>query len=194
MVSIKPNRSYLPRNLISGTSLLVQLKPGTQLNKADLNQLMLKVSHNYRAAGMYSIQDNVDRALLNKYQTAAVTSSLVLVSFVLVAIGVYGVLSYNVQLRHFELGVRMAIGARPLTILRQILSESLKPIVAGLLLSLLVLTALWFGLEQLAFQVELSASGFTLPLLLIVLLTVLTTSLSVWSIIRKPAVYALQGR
>lgn len=190
----EPNRSYLPRNLISGTSLLVQLKPDTQLNKTDLNQLMLKVSPNYRAAGMYSIQDNVDRVLLSKYLAATVTSSLVVLSFVLAAIGIYGVLSYNVQLRRFELGVRMAIGARPLTILRQLLSENLKPVIAGLLLAILALAALWFGVEQLAFKVELSASGFSLPLVLIVLLTVLTTLLSVWGIIRRPAIYALQGR
>ena len=37
-------------------------------------------------------------------------------------------------------------------------------------------------------------AGFTLPLLLIVLLTTLTSLLSVWGIIRKPAIYALQGQ
>ncbi len=98
------------------------------------------------------------------------------------------------QLRRFELGVRMAIGARPATILRQLLGENLKPVLAGLALAAVGLAALWFGLQKTTVSLELSAHGFALPLLLIVLLTVLTTLLSVWSIIRQPAVYALQGK
>lgn len=190
----EPNRSYLPRNLISGTSLLLQLKPGMQLDKAELNQMMMQVSLRYRAAGIYSIADNVDKVLLSNYLAAAVTSALVLLSFGLAAIGIYGVLSYSVQMRRFELGVRMAIGARPLTILRQLLQENLQPVLAGLVLAALGLAALWLVLQKTSFAVELSGSGFALPLLLIMLLTVLTTLLSVWRIICKPAIYALQER
>ncbi len=192
--SSEPMRSYLPSNLIQGTSLLYQLKPGKQLTKTELNQIMGQVSPFYRAANVYDIADNVDRVLLSNYLAAAVTFSLVVLSFGLAAIGIYGVLSYSVQLRRFELGVRMAIGARPTTILRQLLGENLKPVLAGLTLAALGLAALWFALQKTTFTVELSGSGFALPLLLIVLLTVLTTLLSVWSILRKPAVYALQGR
>ena len=119
---------------------------------------------------------------------------MVILSFLLAALGIYGVLSYSVQLRRFELGVRMAIGARPVTILRQLLGENLKPVLAGLALAALLLVALWLGLQHSTFVVELSAGGFALPLALIVLLTTLTSLLSVWGIIRKPAIYALQGQ
>ncbi|MBU1309085.1 MAG: hypothetical protein KKE30_06090, partial [Gammaproteobacteria bacterium] len=69
-----------------------------------------------------------------------------------------------------------------------------KPVGAGLALAALLLVALWLGLQHSAFVVEVSAGGFALPLALIVLLTVLTSLLSVWGIIRKPAIYALQGQ
>lgn len=190
----EPLRSYLPRNLIQGTSLLFSQKPGMRLSKTELNQIMGQISPNYRAANIYSIADNVDRVLFRNYLAAAVTASLVLLTFLLAAIGIYGVLSYSVQLRRFELGVRMAIGARPATILRQLLGENLKPVCAGLGLAALLLLALWLGLQQTTFTVALSGGGFALPLLLIVLLTVLTSLLSVWGIIRKPAIYALQGQ
>ncbi|GHG67588.1 hypothetical protein GCM10010919_16380 [Alishewanella longhuensis] len=190
----EPNRSYLPRNLISGTSLLLQLKPGMQLDKTALNQLMSQVSAHFRTAEIYSIEDNVTRVLMSNYLAAAVTTALVVLSFLLAAIGIYGVLSYSAQLRRFELGVRMAIGARPVTILRQLLGENLKPVLAGLALAAMLLIALWLGLQQTTLMVELSVGGFALPLALIVLLTVLTSLLSVWGIIRKPAIYALQGQ
>jgi hypothetical protein len=192
--ALETGRSYLTRNLVETANLQLQLKPGQRISKTELNAAMMRVSPNYRAANIYSIEANVDRVLLNNYLAAAVTSALVLLSFVLAAIGIYGVLSYSVQMRRFELGVRMAIGARPLTILRQLLQENLKPVLAGLSLAAVGLAALWVVLQKTSFTVELSGGGFALPVLLIVLLTVLTTLLSVWSIIRKPAVYALQGR
>ena len=192
--AVETGRSYLTQNFISSANLQIQLKPGMQLSKTDLNHAMTQVSPHYRAANIYSIASNVNRVLFNNYLAAAVTSALVVLSFGLAAIGIYGVLSYSVQLRKFELGVRMAIGARPLTILRQLLGENLKPVLAGLALAAVGLAALWFALQKTTFTVELSGSGFALPLLLIVLLTVLTTLLSVWNIIRKPAINALQGR
>ncbi|MDP2716961.1 ABC transporter permease [Rheinheimera sp.] len=187
-------RSYLTRNIGTTANLQLQLKPGMQIDKTAINQAMAQVSPHYRAANMHSIEDNVNRVLLSNYLAAAVTTSLVVLSFLLAAIGIYGVLSYSVQLRRFELGVRMAIGARPVTILQQLLGENLKPVLAGLVLAAILLAALWLGLQQTTLIVELSAGGFALPLLLIVLLTVLTSLLSVWGIIRKPAIYALQGR
>lgn len=190
----EPMRSYLPGNLIQGTSLLYQLKPGMQLTKTELNQIMSQISPFYRAANVYHIKDNVDRVLLSNYLAAAITGALVVLSFVLAAIGIYGVLSYSVQLRSFELGVRMAIGARPATILCQLLSENLKPVLAGAALAAILLAALWLGLQYTTFIVNLSAGGLALPLVLIVLLTLLTSLLSVWGIIRKPAIYALQGQ
>jgi predicted permease len=187
-------RTYTTRSLFYGGYLLLQLKPGMQIDKTTLNQALSQVSPHYRAAGIYRIQDNVNLALIRDYLATSVTSALVLLSFLLAAIGIYGVLSYSVQLRRFELGVRMAIGARPATILRQLLGENLKPVCAGLVLAGLLLVALWLGLQHTTLMVELSVGGFALPLLLIVLLTTLTSLISVWGIIRKPATYALQGQ
>jgi|JI7StandDraft_1071085.scaffolds.fasta_scaffold02204_5 predicted permease len=192
--STEPMRSYLPSNLIQGTSLLYQLKPSMQLAKTELNHIISQVTANYRAAQVYDIADNVDRVLLGNYLAAAVTSALMLLSFALAFMGIYGVLSYNVQLRRFELGVRMALGARPVTILRQLLTENVTPVLAGLSLATMVLAALWFGLQHFGFAIALSHAGFAMPLLIIVLLTVLTTLASVWHIIRQPTVYALQGQ
>lgn len=186
-----PYRSYSPR---AADNLLLHLKPGRQIDKKTLNALLQQVSPQLRTLDIYSIEHNANQVLLRSSLTAAVTTSLVLLSFVLATIGIYGVLSYSVQLRRFELGVRMAIGARPGTILRQLLGENLKPVAAGLALAALLLVALWLGLQHSSLVVELSAGGFALPLLLIVLLTTLTSLLSVWGIIRKPAIYALQGQ
>jgi predicted permease len=187
----EPFRIYTTQNLLYSSYLLVQTKPGAQINKATMNQLIAKVAPNIRSANIYNIANNVSTALQLQQLSAAVTSGLGILSLLLAAIGIYGVLHYSVQLRRFELGVRMAIGARPATIVSQLMLEISVPTLTGLGLALLLLNA---GQAKYQFFTGSLLPSALLPILMILLLTLLTTLASVWHVIRKPAMYALQGR
>ena len=50
----------------------------------------------------------------------------------LACIGLYGLMNYTVTQRTLEVGVRMALGARPATVRRMVLGESLVTAAAGL--------------------------------------------------------------
>jgi putative ABC transport system permease protein len=75
------------------------------------------------------------------------------VALLLALAGVYGVMAYNVSQRIPELGVRIALGATPATIMRLIVTQGAKLAVAGLALGLGL--ALWSArvLEGLLFGV-----------------------------------------
>jgi ABC-type antimicrobial peptide transport system permease subunit len=72
----------------------------------------------------------------------------------LAAIGVFGVMSLVVRARTREIGVRLAIGARPFQVLRMILGRTLVLAGAGTLLGLAAAAALARLLETFLFEMS----------------------------------------
>jgi predicted permease len=70
-------------------------------------------------------------------------------ALVLASVGIYGVIAFAVSRRTREIGVRMALGARPADVLRMVLKEGLKLVVVGVALGVaasLMLTRLLEGM------------------------------------------------
>ncbi|HEX7630656.1 MAG TPA: ABC transporter permease, partial [Lacunisphaera sp.] len=74
------------------------------------------------------------------------------VALVIAAVGIYGVMAYSVSQRTSEIGIRMALGASPGSVLQLILRQGLGVIAAGLAVGLV--SALFAGrlLESLLYQ------------------------------------------
>lgn len=93
-----------------------------------------------------------------------------LLALVLAMIGVYGLMSYSVSRRTHELGIRMALGARPGEIMGLVLRKGLKITVAGLLAGMAGAIAVARLLEGLLFEVSpldpLTFAGATLILVI----------------------------
>jgi putative ABC transport system permease protein len=78
-------------------------------------------------------------------------------ALVLACIGVYGVLAYSVAQRTREIGVRMALGARPLDVTRMILGRGLKLSFVGLIAGAALAGVLGVLLRSLLFGVTPAA-------------------------------------
>jgi predicted permease len=65
----------------------------------------------------------VENTLVRERLLALLSGFFAIVAIVLVAVGLYGVLSYGVVQRTREIGIRVALGARPLGIVRMVVSE-----------------------------------------------------------------------
>jgi len=93
-----------------------------------------------------TLRQQLDEALSQDTMMAALSSGLGIFGILLTAAGLFGVLQYSVARRTRELGLRMAMGARPVEIQRLILGESLRIAAWGIPLGLgLLAVAGWYA-------------------------------------------------
>jgi predicted permease len=83
-------------------------------------------------------EEQVGRLTAQETLFARLSGFFGVVTLILACVGLYGLLSYLVLRRTGEIGLRMALGARPAQVLRMILSESFGLVSVGLVLGVAV--------------------------------------------------------
>jgi predicted permease len=88
-----------------------------------------------------TLRSHVDGSLARERLLAMLSGFLGVLSMVLVAIGLYGVMAYSVARRSGEIGIRLALGARPASVLSMILREGAALALGGVALGILAAVA-----------------------------------------------------
>src|ERR1700735_4483067 len=112
---------------VRGEPLAILPSARTALQELNLNLPLIKPM---------TQRDQYDLTISNQLLFARLAGFFGFLAVVLVATGLYGTLSYRVNLRTAEIGVRMAVGARREQVVWLILKGSLLLTVAGLLLGI----------------------------------------------------------
>ena len=150
-----------------GTTVLVRVAPGVPV-EALMRRNVAAVAPALTVFDLRSMDDRVEELLSFVRMTLFVYGGIGVFSLALAAIGLAGVTAYAVAQRRREIGVRIALGARRVDILRLVMRESAWIVTAGTVLGVVsgyaALRVLNSWLDALAQATATSASD---PALLI---------------------------
>jgi predicted permease len=106
--------------------------PGRFAN--DLRRAVADVSPDVAARFVWTVQDMRNQFLHNVVVINGVLLAFALLGLALASVGLYGIVSNNVSQRTSEFGIRLALGARQIDVLRIVLRQSLRLTLIGLVL------------------------------------------------------------
>jgi len=98
---------------------------------ADLRAAVAGVDPNLPLLQVTTIHDQVSNLVSHDQLISTLSSLFSLLALLLAAIGLYGVMSYNVARRTNEIGIRLALGAQGANVLKMIMGESLVLLAIG---------------------------------------------------------------
>jgi putative ABC transport system permease protein len=93
-----------------------------------------EVDREVATTGLGLMSQYVDRVLATRRFSVIVLLAFAVISLVLATIGVYGVMAYSVEQRRREIGVRLALGASPGSVVRFVLGNALTIAGVGVLI------------------------------------------------------------
>ena len=96
----------------------------------------------------------VDESMGYRRLQTTLVAAFASVAMFLAGLGIYGVLAYFVSQRSRELGIRVALGARPAALVRLVVSEGLRPVAAGAIAGVAASLALTGLIQSLLFGIE----------------------------------------
>ena len=113
------------------------------------------VDSNQPMYDLKTMEQRVEDSLVSRRFLLVLLSIFAGLALLLAALGLYGVISYSVRLRTRELGIRMALGARPVDVLGLIIGKGMQLAAVGLVLGLIATFIFGRALASLLYQVRL---------------------------------------
>ena len=125
---------------------------------ASVSQMIRGIDPQLAIADVSSMEQRLRDSLWRQRFSSSVLGAFGLAALGIAVLGVFGVTSYLVALRSHEIGVRMAVGARPVDILRMVLRQSFVLVAIGIGIGLLASIGLTRVLQGLLFGIKATDS------------------------------------
>jgi len=153
----RPDKIYFPQG--GNGSLIVRTRAAPLPMAGQIRQAILEVDGDQPVSNVRTLKQDITRSVETKRQTLTLLGLFAAVALGLAALGLYGVLAHAVALRRQEIGIRMALGAQRIDILRLILQNGMKLTLLGVGLGLMGAFALTRVLRNQLYQVATTDPG-----------------------------------
>ncbi|MGA2095323.1 MAG: ABC transporter permease [Candidatus Acidiferrum sp.] len=153
-----------------GTGVIARYDPRAATIGDSLRTGVKGLGDDYVMSKSQTMDEIISDSLASQRFSMAVLGIFAVIALALASVGIYGVISYLVQQRTQEIGVRVALGAKRGDVLRLVLGEGMKMAVAGVAIGLVAA----FGLTRLMASLLYGVSA-TDPLTFTIVAFLLTT-------------------
>jgi predicted permease len=163
-----------PQRAISffGITVLVKTSDAPERASKSLREQIAALDPNMAVFNSETMDDHVDKALLLPRISALLLGIFGSVGLTLASIGLYGLMSYSVRRRTKEIGIHMALGAKPPAVLRMVFRQGMLLTGIGLAIGLVISLAV----GRLTTSLLYGTSGSDPLTFLVVSLVLLATS------------------
>jgi ABC-type antimicrobial peptide transport system permease subunit len=135
-------------------------------------------------ATVQTMGEAVVASVASRRFTTSLIAGFAAIAVLLAGLGVYGVITYSVNQRQFEMGIRIALGATPSHVVNQILGEGLR---TGAIGAAIGLVAAWGATRLLTATLVDVRPGDPLTLSVVTLVLLTVALLAAWSRRAAPA-------
>jgi predicted permease len=146
---------YLPitQSGSGSVDLVVRTKSSIESLVPGVRAAFKKVDPNLPTSDYQTLGEIVDQAVSPKRFVMILLVGFSALALILATLGIYGVISYSVSQRTHEIGLRMALGAPASAVLRMVLGQGAKLVLAGAAIGLVASFALTRLMASLLFGV-----------------------------------------
>jgi predicted permease len=137
----------------SAMSLLIRTANEPEKLSAVVRRAILELEPETAIPSIQTMREVVSDSLAQKRFQLILLIAFAAAAVLLAGLGIYGVLAFATGRRTSEIGIRMAMGARPAQILNMSLRSGLSPVVVGILLGVVAAALAGRMIQNLLFEV-----------------------------------------
>jgi predicted permease len=159
-----------------------------------VQKIIAELDRDLPVANVLTMDQIIGQSTLNQSFDAKLMLSFAVLSLVLAAVGLFGVLSYIVAQRTTEIGIRIALGAQREQVLKLMLFDGLRPAFIGLVLGLAA--SIWASrlIESLLFGTRpLDPIVFAAVCFVLLIIAAIACAMPAWKASRLDPMQALRS-